>query len=366
MAKKAAALDIKNVDPHEIASALAKAMCEGDIVNFRLIFMPFSPARKTSTESFDMPKYAYLQPGDTQQRDPRFQQCLAMVERAEMMNFIQSELDANRPAQLPSELLLALADHAVREGKFTNAAQACELLRIRPRMQQIFYEQADAALDAGDVAKGVRGYRIATGLAYDYAAFPEPLPATPDYQTRALVMHADYPQDIMDCVGMQDTEPMIETALNYLLLEPEAVARLEKRPVEIRLAFLTEWVRRQDPRWDTFKQQYKEACALATAFGKRLEGQQEDAKDLAGAIEEQQQSDDPRSIAAALLGRTIGGGEWWQYLKELACEHPASALFVARQAVGDIEILLPRRRSDSAVARALGLCAGAASDAPSS
>ena len=50
--------------------------------------------------------------------------------------------------------------------------------------------------------------------------------------------------------------------------------------------------------------------------------------------------------------------EWWQYLKDMAYAHPASALFVARQAVShDTEIIMPRYRADSQLARRLGLAA---------
>ena len=38
--------EAKVVNEELAVDALAKAVYEGDIVNFRLIFMPFSPARK--------------------------------------------------------------------------------------------------------------------------------------------------------------------------------------------------------------------------------------------------------------------------------------------------------------------------------
>ena len=67
---------------------------------------------------------------------------------------------------------------------------------------------------------------------------------------------------------------------------------------------------------------------------------------------------------AALLGREIENGEWWQYLKELGYEHPAGVLFIARQVVGDTEILMPRLLADSRVPRALGLATPNAEAAP--
>ena len=74
------------------------------------------------------------------------------------------------------------------------------------------------------------------------------------------------------------------------------------------------------------------------------------AKEIAGQL-----ADDPMRIPAFLVGRTIEDGEWWQYLKELAYMHPAGALFVVRQVVGDREILLPCHKPDSPVAKELGL-----------
>ena len=103
----------KTVDPDDIALALAKAICDGDIVNFRLVFASFSPARRDSSQSFDMPKYSYLLPDDEMERDATFQKILTWVKHPDAMRQIQCELDANRPAQLPSDLLLPLADQAV-------------------------------------------------------------------------------------------------------------------------------------------------------------------------------------------------------------------------------------------------------------
>lgn len=352
MAKGTAAAP-KTVDRDIVAQALAKAVYDGDIVNLRLLFMPFSPARTSSTESFDMPKYAYLLPDEETLEDRDFRDCLSLVTEKATFAYIQQELDANRPAQLPSELLLPLADNAVTAGKYTSAAQAYEMLRIRGRMQRMFYEQADVALDANDIPKAVRGYIIAAGLAYDYAAFPEPLPMTPDYQTRALLLHADYPEKPEDALPLREPRVLLQTALSYLLTDAEAAPRLDSRPDEVRVAFLRELVRQQDSRWDDFVARYQNACDIAREFGARLDRRREETG-LAGEIEEQLE-ESPRAIPAALLGREIENGEWWQYLKELASEHPAAVLFVARQAVGTTEILLPRFRPDSHVTLALGI-----------
>ena len=353
MAAAKSSATMKTVDPDDLASALAKAIFEGDIVNFRLLFAPFSPARRDSSQSFAMPKYAYLLPDDEMRRDAAFQRFLELVKRPETMRHVQGELDANRPAQLPSELILPLADQAVRLEKTSSAAQAYEILRIRARMQEEFLAQADAALDAGNLSTGVRGYVIAAGLAYDYAAFPEPLPAVPDYQTRALMLHGVYPERPEDCAGVRETAPFLSMALSYLM-EPALAARLENRSTELRLAFFVEWVRRRDPTWDDFARRFREATAFARGFGARLERRMAESLGLAEEIEEQQ-GEDPRQIPALLLGRTADPGEWWQYLKEIACEHPAGVLFLARQAVGDCEILVPRYIADSEPARALGL-----------
>lgn len=344
-----------------IAQALAKAVYEGDIVNFRLLFAPFSPARQSSTESFDTPKYAYLLPDEAMTGEPRYREALDKVNQPELREFVEAELEANRPAQLPAGLLLMLADNAVRHGKFTSASQAYEMLRIRGRMQQMFLDHANAALDRGDVPTAVRGYVIYTGLAYDYAAFPEPLPAIPDYQTRALVLHADYPESPEASIGMLETGSLLQKAFEYLLTS-EAAGALSERPENVRLDFLAELVRQSDPHWDEFLQRYKEASELAARFGERLSASGGDLS-LAEEIE-RELGEDPRQIPATFLGRSIEGGEWWQYLKELAYEHPAAALFVARQAVGDVEILAPRYKPDSPVARALGVETGGAGPKP--
>ena len=207
----------------------------------------------------------------------------------------------------------------------------------------------------------VLGYRIATGLGYNYAAFPEPLPVVPEFQTHALMLHGDYPEDPMATIGMQPEDVFLRTALGYLLLDVEAAARLEERPLSVRLEFLKELVRQQDPEWKSFVTRYREAIGLVQQFGERLlqAGRIGKSGSLADEIEAQRR-DDPRRIPEHLLGRAIENGEWWQYLKDLAYTHPAAALFVARQAIGDLEILVPRCAANSSAALALGLLDGAA------
>jgi len=357
----------KEVDFEQVIDAIANAIREGDIVNFRFLFSPFSPARESSTESFDMPKYAYLLPGtvcrgltncEETESERRFAEARTLVKRPQTIAEIKRELEANRPPQLPWELVLELGDNAVRLRKYSSAAQAYELLRVRARMQREFLDQADAALDAGDVPKGVRGYIIGTGLAYDYAAFPEPLPMTPDFQTRAFVLHAEYPARREDCVGLREPGALVQTALSYLLLDPEAAARLDSRPMEMKLAFLKELVHQRDPEWEDFLTRLREADVAARELAQRLE-QMHAASALAEEINAEMAStdgaNDPGRIPALLLGHGLEDGEWWQYLKELVHKHPAAALLVARQAVGDFEILVPGYAAESPVARALGL-----------
>lgn len=347
----------KTVNPDLTAKALAKAMCDGDIVNFKLLFGPFSPARTDSTERFETEKYAYLLPSADEEQHAEFEECRARVKQPATWSHIQREIEACRPAQLPSDLLLILADRAVRAGKFTSAAQAYELLRIRRRTQEEYFVQADQALDANDIPKAVRGYRIGAALGYNYAAFPEPLPVVPDFQTGALMLHGDYPAHPGACIGMQPPDLFLRTALSYLLLGFEAEARLEARSRELRLNFLTELVRQQDPAWREFVTRFREAVDMMREFGERLQRAANRDGRLGTLAEEiaAQTGDDPRRISAHLLGREIEEGEWWQYLKDLAYQHPAAALFVARQAIGDREILIPRCADDSPAALALGL-----------
>ena len=343
----------KVVDPDRTAQALAKAVFEGDIVNMHFLFGPFSPARQASTERFESARYLYLLPDADMLAEPWYDECLAAVKHSETMAHINSEFAANRPAQLPSELVLILADNAVALGKYTSAAQAYELLRIRGRMQDLFLGQADAALDAGDVPKAVRGYLTATGLAYDYAAYPEPLPAVPNFPARALMLHAEYPDTPDKCVAMQETDTFVQTALTYLLLDAGPAARLDARPLDTRLEFLAELVHRRDLRWDTFVDRYTEAVDMMDGVLRQLRRQAAGgglAEEIGGLTRE-----DPRAITARLLGRTIEGGDWWQYLKELAYEHPPAVLFVSRLAVGEHEILAPCCRAGSRFTTTLGL-----------
>ena len=85
----------KEVDFEQVIDAMAKAVYEGDIVNFRLLFSPFSPARESSTESFDMPKYAYLLPDDEMAAERRFAASRALVKHPEMVS--DSVFTTNNP-----------------------------------------------------------------------------------------------------------------------------------------------------------------------------------------------------------------------------------------------------------------------------
>lgn len=346
------------VSEQDILRSTAHAVATGDVVNFRYLFLAYSPLRQESTENLHTEKYAYLLPPD--EHDPLFREALELMKTPALLGHVQEQLEKDGPPQLPWEPLMLLADNAVRLGKYSAAAQAYELLRIRRRMQEIFLARADTALDAGDLAAGVRGYITAVGLDYDYAAFPEPLPAVPNYQATALILHGEYPRKAEDAVALQAPEDHVRTALNYLLMNVEIAGRLEARPLALKQDFLVEWIRRTDPEWDAFAGRYREACDLVRAEGERLERAKEDEQrpksleeEVAAAAAEEA---NPKRIPACLAGITSLDLEWWQYLKETAYRHPASALFVSRQAVShDTEIIMPRYRSDSVLVRRLGL-----------
>lgn len=348
----------KTVDLDRVADALANAVAMGDMVNLRLLFAPFSPARQKSCEDLDTEKYAYLLPKDEIRSSERFSSALKEVKKPEVWAHIEHELGHNRAPQLPAGLVVMLGDNAVREGKFSMAAQAYEVLRIRRRMQSEFFDAGDAALAHDAVAPAVTAYLIATGLAYDYAAFPEPLPKVPNHQTSALMLHGQYPTRPEDCICLLDEESHTNAALNFLLDDADAMGRLQAISLEKRITFLKELIARQDPCWHDFSLRYREACSETEVLGERLLRQSEEGENgsesLADEIEEQL-AEDPRAISAGLLGRRIENGEWWQYLKELACTHPAAILFVARQIIGEHEVLIPRLRSGSALPEALGL-----------
>ncbi len=353
MAKKIATEKI--VNDELVAQAFAKAVADGDIVNFRLLFASFSPARKESPERFETEKYAYLLPTPSETGTQVFREALDEIRSAENWKHLQSELAAKRPSQLPWGPVMRLGDNAVRLGKFSFAAQAYETLRIRRRMQALFLEQADAAVAAGDLPNGVRGYRIALGLSYDYAAFPEPLPLVPNHQTSSLRLHGIYPKRPEDGVAVLDESAHVEAALEYLLPDGEVSARARAFAGDTRLAFLVELVRQTDPDWGAFCKRYSEACALVNSFGERARNREAAAAAGNSTAEPSEPGDTPAAVMERLLGRTIEGGQWWQYLKELGYLHPASVLFIARQVIGEKELLLPRLRSGSRVAQSLGL-----------
>ena len=348
------------IDSATIDLALAKAVAAGDIVNMHQIFGPVSPLRAESPEDVYTGKYAYFLPSAEEEAHPRFQEALEIVRHDAIAKHVRAQLESKGPAQLHAALVLPLADNAVILGKYSSAAQAYELLRIRPRMREAFFAQADALLDKGDIDGAVRGYHIAVGLDYNYAAFPEPLPSVPDYQSRALLLHADYPTGPENCLALRAPADFLQPATAFLLRDNMAAARLENRPQEVLVKFLAVWVRTIDPEWDAFARRFEEACTMVADFGRRLQRKANRdegvTEELEEEIVEQQQAQDPIAISEKLLGWAINDGAWWQYLRELAFAHPAAALFVTRQAVStDVEIIMPRFREDNPLLAPLAL-----------
>lgn len=345
------------VSQEMVDRCIAKTVFEGDIVNFRFLFFAYSPLREESTEDIDNVKYAYLVPQDDEgDEGGRYQEALRLASEPAIREHIKEQLSSEGPAQLPWELICLLADNAVRLGKYSAAGQAYELLRIRRSMQEEFFRQGDEALDKDEVARGVLAYRIGVGLAYDYAAFPEPLPSVANHQTEALLLHAVYPTDPADALALQPTEKHVDLALEYLL-DREAAGRLSSRPLEERLAFLDVLIRAMDSQWDDFTGRYHEAITLTDAVRGALERANDPAgkgleEELKGEVDEEEFW----KIPECMLGRAIGAAEWWQYVKELAYEHPAAILFIKRQVVSEgLEIVIPILPASSPLAQRLGL-----------
>ena len=344
-------------NPDDIAGAIAKAIVDGDIVNFRQIFAGLSPARPDTVESLSDDKYSYLLPSSTERQHPEFQNALRAVQAPEMAKHIEGELTAKRPPRLPSELLMLLGDHAVAKGKYTSAAQAYELLRIRPSIQTRFLEAGRTALGEADAVRAVTAYLIGIGLDYDYAAFPEPMPLVLDFPRRALVLHAEAPRRPEDIIPFRDPEAFLRLGIEYLLGKSDQADEICEAPLATRVAVFAELVRRRDSDWDAFAKRFDEAATLEKEWNDRLREKMAGGQDLRMYSQDlaEQLGDDPRRVPEILLGRTIPNGEWWQYLKELAYEHPPAALFLSRRLLGRVEIIAPRLRLDNPVLAPLGL-----------
>ena len=345
----------KPVTPEQVAKVMAHAVATGDFVNFRFIFAPFSPLRNDSTESLDHPKYAYLLPDN--EKNSVFEQALAVVSSPEVLNHVMAQLEKKGPAQYPWQPLLLLADNAVRLGKFTMASQAYELLRIRRRMQELYLEMGDEAIRQGNVSRGVLAYRVACGLDYDYAAFPEPLPAVPNYQHTALILHGDFPETPEQALPLRPEPELVRTGLVYLSGNAEIAGRLDAFDHEIRRAVLAEWIRTADGAWSDFAARYREAIRMVDAYNRRVREIIENVGPHAVEMAlDPETARLPIQAQVLLSGRTDEHQEWWQCLKELAATHPGGALFVTRAVVaGNREVLLPCYRSDSPLAEMVGL-----------
>jgi hypothetical protein len=346
-----------DADPELVANAVAKAVAEGDIVGFKAVFSPFSPARDYTAEDFASPKYRFMLVDDHEAQSPAFQAALDCVRQDDVWDHIQGELKEERPPCLPAKPLMLLADNAIALGKYTAASQAYELLRVREGIQDAFFEEADRLLAEDQIERAVKGYDIAASLNYDYAGFPDPLPSVNDFQTRALMLHGEYPRRPQDCVAALPPEPFVRVAIGYLLNDGQAAERLENQPLERRLTFLYCLIHRRDPDWSAFTERFAESCRVIEEFIAAITISKTDDDGRPSLQDEVEvlQAGDPHVIPAKLLGRELPDGEWWQYLKELAVKHPAAPLFVARQLLGEKEILVPRLPSKSPIPAALGL-----------
>ncbi len=355
----------KNTPPQKIVEqeiidlALAKAIADGDIVNFRFLFLPYSPLREDSTEDINSIKYSYLLPDEEEEQNPAFKSALELVSRKDIREHVQKELHKKGPAQLHSDLLLSLADNAVQKGKYTSASQAYELLRIRHRMQELFFAQGEKELEKGNIPLAVRAYYIASSLEYDYSAFPEPLPAVPRYHDQALILHAEYKTQWNECIGNLPLETFLKTSFNYLFLLPEHAGKVTTKPIEVQVPFLVELIHLIDPSWEQFIQRVNQAIPLLQELYQELKTRIEH---IAGGQLWEDEWDEGLDVekymelSAILLGRKLNQKDWWVYLRELSYEHPPSALFVARQMIGkEHEIIVPRYDTNNPIAQQLTL-----------
>ncbi|MCX8064735.1 MAG: hypothetical protein N3G21_06130 [Candidatus Hydrogenedentes bacterium] len=352
--------ETKKLVPQEtIDIAIAKAVADGDIVNFRFLFLPYSPLREDSTEDINTIKYSYLLPSEEEENSPKFKSALELVKRPDIREHINRQLHKKGPPQLPSELILMLADNAVSQGKYTSASQAYELLRIRIKIQELFFQQGDEELAKGNISNAVRAYRIASELEYDYGAFPEPLPAVPKYQEHALILHGEYKEKWEECIGYLPIQKFLTESFNYLFLRPEHANRILEKSIEIQTEFLVELIHQIDPNWSKFADNVSKTVPILQELYQEIKSRRE--RIAQGSLWEDEwveglDTEKFLEIPKILLGRKISPEEWWAYLKEIAYLHPASPLFLARQMISkEKEIILPRYNPENPVAIALSL-----------
>ncbi|HNZ49469.1 MAG TPA: hypothetical protein PLQ42_10590 [Candidatus Hydrogenedentes bacterium] len=346
----------KNIDYALLDRCLAAAIACGDIVNLRFLFLPASPFRRDSSEDISMSKYAYLL---AEEESDALEAALRLVQQAEISRQVREQLEKKGPPQLPWELLQALADNALRLGKYTAASQAYELLRTRRRMQEIFLDQADAALDRGAYAEGARGYKIAAGLQYDYAAFPEALPAVLNYQEKAVTLHGKYPV-VLEGETLSDDRALCRSSLLFLLQGADFIQRLENRDDESLIQFTAEMIRCLDPAWDRFVPAFQEACRLISPFAElfsRINSYTQEALEvLLEEIFSDEEKETLRGISQFFAPGIAEGSAWQLVMRTLAYYHPGAVSFVRRQRLSaSEEILIPALPDTSRLAQQLGL-----------
>ncbi len=316
--KKTTGMDIHDVDELK-KRILANAVATGNTYAYHDLFSRLKeflpPAAKGDAIDVLMNHLAYLLPGDEMRNSPEYRTALELVERYEFEDDL-----------IPAPMLEETAKRAIALGKFTYAEDAYRLLGIKKEIVGLCAQTGEHLLHDGKARCAAVAFHVAASLDQ---------PIGPHYQYLGPRLHADCFDKPEKCVTALPNDPIINTGIRFLISNEPLVDRLmtavrpdQKKDVLATLAVI------RDTDFPGLMRNLREAV------------------DAVGGIEDGR-PDDYSPVGPALLGRTCGTDEWWQYLREFSFEHPLGALCVCVKMVKETPVIVPVIRDGKSIIESL-------------
>lgn len=315
---KSPATDIGDVDELK-KRILANAVATGNTYAYHDLFSrlkEFLPAAGRGGVLDVLLKHlAYLLPDDEMMGSPEYRAAADLVAGYRLEDDL-----------IPAPMLEETAKRAVALGKFSYAEDAYKLLGIKREIVGLYAQTGEKLLREGKARHAAVAFDVAAGIDQ---------PAGPDYQYLGPRLHANCFDEPEKCVTALPDDSTVDAAIRFLIANEaladrllNAVAPEQKKDVLAALAVIR----------DT------DFPSLVKCLA--------DAVDAVSGIENGR-PDDYSPVGPALLGRTCGADQWWQYLREFSFEHPLGALCVCVKIVRGTPVLVPVIRDGKSIIEAL-------------
>lgn len=304
--KKAPATNIHDVDELK-KRILANAVATGNAYAYHDLFSrlkEFLPvAGKGDAMDVLMKHLAYLLPDDEMTDSPEYRAALELVEGYEFEDDL-----------IPAIMFEETAKRAVALGKFAYAEDAYKLLGIKKEIVALYAQTGENLLREGKAKQAATAFHVAASL---------DRPVGPHYQYLGPRLHADCFDKPEKCVTALPNDSIVDAGIRFLIFNESLADKLMDAV--------------------TPEQKKDVLATLAVIRDTDLPGLIKNLTDAVDAVSgiEDGRPDDYSPVGPALLGRTCGADEWWQYLREFSFEHPLGALCVCVRIVKETPVLVP-------------------------